>query len=137
MRSTSSRKGQTSITHLMSFALPPRPENHLSSYPRGRRSANWGARSYHAVDKSRCVMPRCISLRLTLLDTLMRTTALLSTLRKVIPLKQPMQMLIWIGTPCFKSWRGLISNRTTVRSVCQYQLLLESQNADICFAFPV
>ncbi|PGH13777.1 hypothetical protein AJ79_03476 [Helicocarpus griseus UAMH5409] len=55
MKSTMSRKGQTSITHLMNFSLPPRPQPH--SYPRGpRRNQTWGPRSgYHAVDKARYV----------------------------------------------------------------------------------
>ena len=54
IRSTSSRKGQTSITHLMNFSLPPRPSN-LPPHSHGsrvssRRTYGWG---YHAVDKSR------------------------------------------------------------------------------------
>lgn len=58
MKSTSSRKGQTSITHLMSFALPPRPQsqyhNHYSHARNGRRNPTWGLGSgYHAVDKAR------------------------------------------------------------------------------------
>ncbi|KAF2090468.1 hypothetical protein K490DRAFT_34975 [Saccharata proteae CBS 121410] len=58
MRSTSSRKGQTSITHLMNFSLPPRPQNH-HTYGSGRlsrRNPTWGLGSgYHAVDKARYV----------------------------------------------------------------------------------
>ena len=55
MRSASSRKGQTSITHLMNFALPPRPEYH-PPYRSGRRYASWGLGSgYHAMDKARYV----------------------------------------------------------------------------------
>lgn len=55
MRSTSSRKGQTSITHLMNFSLPPRPQ--YQPPPRNtRRYQSWGAGSgYHAVDKARYV----------------------------------------------------------------------------------
>ena len=56
IRSTSSRKGQTSITHLMNFTLPPRPQNHIQfSNPRNnRRNPTWGLGSgYHAVDKAR------------------------------------------------------------------------------------
>lgn len=62
MHSTSSRKGQTSITHLMNFSLPPRPQHHQhqhqSRYASGRprRNPTWGLGSgYHAVDKARCV----------------------------------------------------------------------------------
>ncbi|KAF2839101.1 hypothetical protein M501DRAFT_992092 [Patellaria atrata CBS 101060] len=60
MRGTNSRKGQTSITHLMNFSLPPRPQNHIhSSYNYGRntrRNPTWGLGSgYHAVDKARYV----------------------------------------------------------------------------------
>jgi len=50
------RKGQTSITHLMNFSLPPRPPSH-SSHTQGRnyrRNPTWGLGSgYHAVDKAR------------------------------------------------------------------------------------
>ncbi|KAF2400485.1 hypothetical protein EJ06DRAFT_549160 [Trichodelitschia bisporula] len=57
MRSANSRKGQTSITHLMRFSLPPRPDQHLSYLPRnGRRAPTWGPGSgYHAIDKARYV----------------------------------------------------------------------------------
>lgn len=55
MKSSNSRKGQTSITHLMNFSLPPRPQYHPP--PRNtRRYTSWGAGSgYHAVDKARYV----------------------------------------------------------------------------------
>ncbi|KAL4905360.1 hypothetical protein BDW74DRAFT_15796 [Aspergillus multicolor] len=55
MRSATSRKGQTSITHLMNFSLPPRPEYHPP--PRNpRRYNSWGLGSgYHAMDKARYV----------------------------------------------------------------------------------
>ncbi|KAN0075906.1 hypothetical protein V8E54_007176 [Elaphomyces granulatus] len=57
MRSTTSRKGQTSITHLMRFALPPRPQHHHNpSHGGGQRNVSWGLGSgYHAVDKARYV----------------------------------------------------------------------------------
>ncbi|KAI9845671.1 MAG: hypothetical protein M1837_004645 [Sclerophora amabilis] len=59
MKSTSSRKGQTSITHLMSFSLPPRPQYNHRSNLNGRsyrRNPTWGLGSgYHAVDKARYV----------------------------------------------------------------------------------
>lgn len=59
MRPFSNRKGQTSITHLMNFSLPPRPTNHHQSggYNRNyRRNPTWGLGSgYHAVDKARYV----------------------------------------------------------------------------------
>ena len=55
IRSTGSRKGQTSITHLMNFTLPPRPTTqyahvHGSRSTGGRRLYNWG---FNAVDKAR------------------------------------------------------------------------------------
>ncbi|KAJ5899803.1 hypothetical protein N7495_004547 [Penicillium taxi] len=54
MRSANSRKGQQSITHLMNFSLPPRPQNQPLRNP--RRYNAWSAGSgYHAVDKSRYV----------------------------------------------------------------------------------
>ena len=55
MRSTTSRKGQTSITHLMNFSLPPPPQ--YQPPPRFRRRyPTWGLGSgYHAVDKAHYV----------------------------------------------------------------------------------
>ncbi|KAL2178252.1 uncharacterized protein P884DRAFT_258322 [Thermothelomyces heterothallicus CBS 202.75] len=58
LRNASSRRGQMSITHLMSYALPPRPhEEHHSSYSRSyRRNPSWGVGSgYHAADKARYI----------------------------------------------------------------------------------
>lgn len=60
MRPFNNRKGQTSITHLMNFSLPPRPQNHhhhSHGYSRNnRRNPTWGMGSgYHAVDKARYV----------------------------------------------------------------------------------
>lgn len=57
MRPFNNRKGQTSITHLMNFSLPPRPQNHSHGYGRNnRRNPTWGLGSgYHAVDKARYV----------------------------------------------------------------------------------
>ncbi|KAI9729222.1 MAG: hypothetical protein M1834_007014 [Cirrosporium novae-zelandiae] len=55
MHSTNSRRGQTSITHLMRFSLPPRPQ-YQSSHRHTRRNPTWGLGSgYHAVDKARYV----------------------------------------------------------------------------------
>lgn len=64
MQNPHGRKGQTSITHLMNFSLPPRPHQqgqyHRHSYngPRrgGRSNPTWGLGSgYHAVDKARYI----------------------------------------------------------------------------------
>lgn len=59
MRPFNNRKGQTSITHLMNFSLPPRPQNDHQSHGYGRnnrRNPTWGLGSgYHAVDKARYV----------------------------------------------------------------------------------
>lgn len=60
MKSINSRKGQTSITHLMNFTLPPRPQfqtqNHASSHRHQKYNRTWGLGSgYHAVDKARYV----------------------------------------------------------------------------------
>lgn len=61
MRPFNSRKGQTNITHLMNFSLPPRPQNHHHSHGHGRsyrRNPTWGLGSgYHATDKARSVAP--------------------------------------------------------------------------------
>ncbi|KAB8228739.1 RING-type E3 ubiquitin transferase MAG2 [Aspergillus alliaceus] len=54
MRSTNSRKGQTSITHLMNFSIP-RPQHHPPQR-NTRRYASWGLGSgHHAMDKARYV----------------------------------------------------------------------------------
>ena len=63
MQNPHGRKGQTSITHLMNFSLPPRPHQHQSNRhsfngPRrgGRVNPSWGMGSgYHSVDKARLV----------------------------------------------------------------------------------
>lgn len=60
MKSINSRKGQTSITHLMNFTLPPRPQyqpqNYASNHRHQRYNKTWGLGSgYHAVDKARYV----------------------------------------------------------------------------------
>jgi hypothetical protein len=58
LRNASSRRGQTSITHLMSYALPPRPQDgYHSSHSRSyRRNPSWGVGSgYHAADKARYI----------------------------------------------------------------------------------
>lgn len=58
MRPFNNRKGQTSITHLMNFNLPPPQIHHQSrGYGRNyRRNPTWGLGSgYHAVDKARYV----------------------------------------------------------------------------------
>ena len=62
MQNPHGRRGQQSITHLMQFALPPRPNAqdrfHRHSYNGPRRqqrhNPSWGMGSgYHAVDKAR------------------------------------------------------------------------------------
>ncbi|KAL8912198.1 MAG: hypothetical protein Q9171_002760 [Xanthocarpia ochracea] len=58
MQSTRNRKGQTSITHLMNFVLPPRPQHHSYSnnVRNSRRNPTWGLGSgYHAADKARYI----------------------------------------------------------------------------------
>ncbi|KAI9840122.1 MAG: hypothetical protein M1838_004209 [Thelocarpon superellum] len=59
IKSTNSRKGQTSITHLMNFSLPPRPQQTSVHPPYGRlsrRHPNWGVGSARqAVDQARYV----------------------------------------------------------------------------------
>ncbi|KAK5661682.1 hypothetical protein OQA88_9782 [Cercophora sp. LCS_1] len=59
VRNASSRRGQTSITHLMNYALPPRPyydSHHALSSRSYRRNPTWGMGSgHHAIDKARYV----------------------------------------------------------------------------------
>lgn len=59
MKQINSRKGQTSITHLMNFSLPPRPQyqpQHHNHRSQQRYNRTWGLGSgYHAVDKAKYV----------------------------------------------------------------------------------
>ncbi|QDS68025.1 hypothetical protein FKW77_009500 [Venturia effusa] len=58
MRSSTGRKGQTSITHLMNFSLPPRPNQYGNQYfgqSRGYRKTFGLGSGYHATDKARYV----------------------------------------------------------------------------------
>ncbi|KAL1581946.1 hypothetical protein WHR41_09290 [Cladosporium halotolerans] len=61
MQNPHGRRGQQSITHLMNFALPPRPQTHQHQFRHGgrrgeRRNTTWGLGSgYHAVDKARYI----------------------------------------------------------------------------------
>ncbi|KAF6842169.1 ring-15 protein [Colletotrichum musicola] len=57
VRNPSSRRGQTSITHLLNYSLPPRPYADHHSYSRSyRRNPTWGPGSgHHANDKARYV----------------------------------------------------------------------------------
>jgi len=58
MRNVNSRRGQTSITHLMNFALPPRPQDHRNNgLIRGTRRGNtFGVGSgHHSSDKARYI----------------------------------------------------------------------------------
>lgn len=51
MKTANSRKGQTSITHLMNFSLPPRPQYQ----PPPRNTRRYNTSGYNAVDKARYV----------------------------------------------------------------------------------
>ncbi|KAF3008042.1 hypothetical protein E8E14_004997 [Neopestalotiopsis sp. 37M] len=63
MRNTTSRKGQTSITHLLNYSAPLRHSHdhgyghgHGHGYGRSRRQPTWGPGSgYHPVDKAKFV----------------------------------------------------------------------------------
>ncbi|PMD44786.1 hypothetical protein L207DRAFT_542369 [Hyaloscypha variabilis F] len=57
MRNSNSRRGQTSITHLMNFTLPPRPQDYRSTFGRGTRRGNiYGIGSgHHSSDKARYI----------------------------------------------------------------------------------
>ncbi|KAK0733302.1 hypothetical protein B0T26DRAFT_683459 [Lasiosphaeria miniovina] len=59
VRNASSRRGQTSITHLLNYSLPPRhiyDSHHTLSSRSYRRNPSWGLGSgYHAIDKARYV----------------------------------------------------------------------------------
>lgn len=55
MRNATGRRGQTSITHLMNFSLPPRPQDYRNTMARGTRRGNiYGIGSgHHSSDKAR------------------------------------------------------------------------------------
>lgn len=59
MKSVNSRRGQTNITHLMNFSLPPRPQyqpQHNTHRPPHRYNRTWGLGSgYHAIDKAKYI----------------------------------------------------------------------------------
>ena len=57
MRNVNSRRGQTSITHLMNFTLPPRPQDYRNTFGRGTRRGNiYGIGSgHHSTDKARYI----------------------------------------------------------------------------------
>jgi hypothetical protein len=57
MRNSNSRRGQTSITHLMNFTLPPRPQDYRNTIGRGTRRGNiYGIGSgHHSSDKARYI----------------------------------------------------------------------------------
>ncbi|KAK0615044.1 hypothetical protein B0T17DRAFT_540928 [Bombardia bombarda] len=59
VRNPTSRRGQTSITHLLNYALPSRPyydSHHAPSSRSYRRNPTWGMGSgHHAMDKARYV----------------------------------------------------------------------------------
>jgi hypothetical protein len=57
MRNANGRRGQTSITHLMNFTLPPRPQDYRNTIQRGTRRANtYGIGSgHHSSDKARYI----------------------------------------------------------------------------------
>ncbi|KAI9647908.1 hypothetical protein NHQ30_004297 [Ciborinia camelliae] len=57
MRNANSRRGQTSITHLMNFTLPPRPQDYRNTISRGPRRGNiYGIGSgHHSSDKARYI----------------------------------------------------------------------------------
>ena len=70
MKAVNNRRGE-SITHLMQFSLPPRPQydprrNHYSRFAPQRHT--WGVGSgHHAVDKARYVMHVLIADRVSIL----------------------------------------------------------------------
>ncbi|PVH71478.1 hypothetical protein DL98DRAFT_521024 [Cadophora sp. DSE1049] len=57
MRNANSRRGQTSITHLMNITLPPRPQDYRNTIARGSRRGNiYGIGSgHHSSDKARYI----------------------------------------------------------------------------------
>ncbi|ESZ94066.1 hypothetical protein SBOR_5542 [Sclerotinia borealis F-4128] len=57
MRNVNSRRGQTSITHLMNITLPPRPQDYRNTISRGTRRGNiYGIGSgHHSSDKARYI----------------------------------------------------------------------------------
>ena len=116
MQSTSSRKGRTSITHLMNFTLPPRPQNTQQPYfgRKTRRNPSWGLGSgYHAADKARYVVLVLFQLA-TMADRnsgISMPTIVSSLPQGVITVPSPLtQTFIWIGAMFCRFWSLLNRN---------------------------
>lgn len=80
MQNPHGRRGQQSITHLMQFALPPRPTHGVSgrhsTYSSSSRRKTWGLGSgYHAMDKARSAWAVSKSRVLTIADIFTPTIA--------------------------------------------------------------
>ena len=143
IRAPSSRKGQTSITHLMNFALPPRPQNHFHSHhnQRARRNPTWGLGSgYHADDKARYDGDWLDILRTyhnMNIGISMRITGSSLIPWAIIGPKLPTQTFISTGTMCFKSLPPLNHNLRVAQYACPRQWLHGWQSVVTYFAFRV
>ena len=140
MQNPHGRKGQTSITHLMNFSLPPRPHQnqfhrHNFNGPRrgGRVNPSWGLGSgYHSVDKARSVKElKWAEQELTAADIYTRTTASSSIQEATTTLKLKMLMCIWTGIMSCRS--SLLQRRKPLlaRYVSVNQRPLEWRNVGI------
>lgn len=143
MQSTSSRRGQTSITHLMSFSLPPRPQHQpqhrFNNSRQARRNPTWGLGSgYHAVDKARLVgvsnrrQDRGIDM---LPDMYMPTTDLSSIRGTTTQPKVRTPMFILTGTRSSKFSYLQNPKMHLVQYVSEHRLLLEWPSVVTSFAY--
>ena len=101
MRNANSRRGQTSITHLMNFTLPPRPQDYRNTIGRGTRRGNiYGIGSGdHSSDKARLVLLQlAVEAFLIVLGTYMQTIDSLSSPMEITSPKQSMLTSLWTGT---------------------------------------
>jgi hypothetical protein len=146
MRNSTSRRGQTSITHLMNITLPPRPQAQFHTpRPAGRdpRYARSGIGSgYHASDKARCVHA-CGSPRLTnttdilRADISMQTTDLSSIRQATTAHRRSMLTCLSIGTTCCRY--SSLQNLSSLHVQYVYHILwhLEWQSAATYFVYHV
>ena len=105
MRNANSRRGQTSITHLMNFTLPPRPQDYRNTISRGTRRGNiYGIGSgHHSSDKARYVISDSPTrLFSQLLGTFTRITVSSSSPMGTTSNNPPMLTNPWIGMMSYR-----------------------------------
>jgi len=133
MRNANSRRGQTSITHLMNFTLPPRPQDYRNTIiSRGTRRANlYGIGSgHHSSDKARYVTSgHPTRLFSQLLGTFTRITVSSSSPMVTTSNNPSMLTNPWIGTMSCRFLPPRYHRTPLVRFASHTQSLPVWQNA--------